>query len=140
MSPTTAPPVIRATLLGPLDPRWSRLSGLESTAPQSRRPATGSIPILRRIPASHRVSYRHVRTSQVRKVPQLLTIVTSPSASIRRSAATTVLRATPYSLASCATDGSRSCDCHSPALIRARSADSTRWLGSSGVRSDGIQT
>jgi hypothetical protein len=29
MSPTTAPPVIRATLPGPLDPRWSRLTGLE---------------------------------------------------------------------------------------------------------------
>src|ERR1017187_9202211 len=75
----------------------------------------------------------------VRKVPQLLTITTSPSAAMRRSAATTVLRATPYSVASSATGGSRSCDCHSPSLIRARSAASTRWLGSSGVRSDGIQ-
>jgi hypothetical protein len=28
MQPTTAPPVIRATLPGPLDPRWSRLPGL----------------------------------------------------------------------------------------------------------------
>jgi hypothetical protein len=75
----------------------------------------------------------------VRKVPQLLTITTSPSAAMRRSAATTVLRATPYSVASSATGGSRSRDCHSPSLIRARSAASTRWLGSSGVRSDGIQ-
>jgi hypothetical protein len=29
MSPTIAPPVIRATLPAPLDPRWSRLPGLE---------------------------------------------------------------------------------------------------------------
>jgi hypothetical protein len=29
MSPTAAPPVIRATLPAPLDPRWSRLPGLE---------------------------------------------------------------------------------------------------------------
>jgi hypothetical protein len=29
MSTTTAPPAIRATLPGPLDPRWSRLTGLE---------------------------------------------------------------------------------------------------------------
>jgi hypothetical protein len=75
----------------------------------------------------------------VRNVPQLLTIVTSPSASMRRSAVTTVARDTPYSAASSATEGSRSCGCHSPPLIRARSAASTRWLGSSGVRSAGIQ-
>lgn len=74
----------------------------------------------------------------LRKVPQLLTITTSPSASMRRSAATTVLRATPYSAASSATEGSRSSDCHSPLLIRPRSADSTRRLGSSGVRLAGI--
>jgi hypothetical protein len=74
-----------------------------------------------------------------RNVPQLLTIDTSPSASMRLSAETTVLRATPYSLASCATDGSLSCGCHSPALTRGRNAASTRRLGSSGVRSDGIQ-
>jgi len=87
-----------------------------------------------------RVIHLHdLGTGHVRKVPQLRTIVTSPSASMRRSAATTVLRATPYSLASCATEGSRSCGCHSPALIRARSAASTRRLGNSGVRSDGIQ-
>jgi hypothetical protein len=85
------------------------------------------------------VPRRYLGTGHVRKVPQFLTIVTSPSASMRRSAATTVLRATPYSLASCATEGSRSRGCHSPALIRARSAASTRWLGSSGVRSDGIE-
>ena len=30
MSPTAAPPVIVATLPGPLDPRWSHLSGLET--------------------------------------------------------------------------------------------------------------
>jgi hypothetical protein len=30
MSPTTAPPVIRATLPAPLDPRWSRLPGLQT--------------------------------------------------------------------------------------------------------------
>jgi hypothetical protein len=29
MTPTAAPPFIRATLPGPLDPRWSRLPGLE---------------------------------------------------------------------------------------------------------------
>src|SRR5262249_7963107 len=29
MSPITAPSAIRATLPGPLDPRWSRLTGLE---------------------------------------------------------------------------------------------------------------
>jgi hypothetical protein len=29
MPPTAAPPVIRATLPGPFDPRWSRLTGLE---------------------------------------------------------------------------------------------------------------
>lgn len=82
---------------------------------------------------------RQLSSGHVRNVPQLLTIDRSPSASMRLSAETTVLRATPYSLASCATEGSLSCDCHSPALTRARSAASTRWLGSSGVRSDGIQ-
>lgn len=74
----------------------------------------------------------------VRKVPQLLTISTSPSASMRRSAATTVARDTRYSAANCATEGSRSSGCHSPPLIRSRSAASTRRLGSSRVRSDGI--
>lgn len=87
-----------------------------------------------------RAPRRRLAASQVRKVPQLLTTDTSPSASIRLSAATTVLRATPYSLASSATDGSRSRDCHSPASTRARNAASTRLLGSSGVRSAGIQT
>jgi hypothetical protein len=82
---------------------------------------------------------RQLGSGHTRIVPQLLTIDTSPSASMRLSAETTVLRATPYSLASCATDGSLSCGCHSPALTRARSAASTRRLGSSGVRSDGIQ-
>ena len=89
--------------------------------------------------ATH-ASKRRRSSGHVRNVPQLLTIDTSPSASIRRSAETTVLRATPYSLASSATEGSLSCGCHSPALIRARSAASTRRLGSSGVRSDGIQS
>ncbi|MCW2932349.1 MAG: hypothetical protein JWM19_3311, partial [Actinomycetia bacterium] len=32
MPPTAAPPIIRATLPGPLDPRWSRLAGLQVDA------------------------------------------------------------------------------------------------------------
>ena len=72
----------------------------------------------RRTPRPH--VPREPRAGHVRKVPQLLTIVTSPSASMRRSADTTVLRATPYSVASFATEGSRSCDCHSPADPRAQ--------------------
>ena len=81
--------------------------------------------------------FRRPLAPYTRKVPQLLTIDTSPSASRRRSAETTVLRATPYCVASSATDGRRSCDCHSSLSMRARSATSTRWLGSSGVRSVG---
>ena len=101
--------------------------------------ATGSTPTAIGGEQARHASKCQPGSGHTRNVPQLLTIDTSPSASMRLSAETTVLRATPYSPARCATDGSLSCGCHSPALTRARNAASTRRLGSSGVRSDGIQ-